>query len=116
MAQREFDAIAKFKEVQIAKYKEATEVISNIIYADDYTSAEFKNSLKIFWQFYWVELSAVEDQPVESAMVELGKIINTLKNKNFENMTESEKQELLVTGYKVAQAIKKSARTWEFPK
>ena len=50
-----------------------------------------KNSLKIFWQFYWVELSAVEDQPVETAMVKLGDVITALKNKNFENVTGKEK-------------------------
>jgi hypothetical protein len=116
LAQREFEAVAKFKELQIAKYNKATEVISNIISADDYTSAEFKNSLKIFWQFYWVELSAVEDQPVESAMVKLGDVITALKNKNFEDVTEREKQELSNAGYGVAQAIKKSAKSWEFPK
>ncbi len=116
LAQREFEAIAKFKEVQIAKYKEATEIISDIISDDDYASAEFKKNLKTFWQFYWVELSAVEDQPVESAMVKLGDVITALKNKNFENVTEREKQELSNAGFEVAQAIKKSAKNWEYPK
>ena len=85
----QFEAIAKFKELQSHKYTEATEVISNIIYTDNYQSDEFKNSLKRFWQLYWVELSAVEDKQVELTMVGLGKHIELLNAKGFKNVTEN---------------------------
>ena len=111
----QFEAIAKFKEIQSVKYKEATETISGIIYSDDYHSDEFRENLKRFWQLYWVELSAVEDGQVESAMVLLGHFIEGLEKRNFENMTEEDKSELFRLGYSVAQSIKESSKTWELP-
>jgi hypothetical protein len=111
----QFEAIAKFKELQSKKYTEATEVISNIIYTDNYQSDDFKKSLRRFWQLYWVELSAVEDSQVETAMVRLGNHIELLSAKDFQNVTESEKKELHSLGYSVAQAIKSSSKTWELP-
>ncbi len=111
----EFEAIAKFKELQSKKYTEATETISNIIYTDNYQSVELKNNLKRFWQLYWVELSAVEDGEVESAMFKLGQHIELLEKKKFENISVSEKETLYSLGYSVAQAIKRSSKTWELP-
>jgi hypothetical protein len=111
----QFEAIAKFKEIQSVKYKEATETISNIIYTDNYQSVEFKESLKRFWQLYWVELSAVEDKQVESAMVPLGNFIKKLQKQNFENLTHEDKTKLSELGLKVAQAIKKSSKEWQLP-
>lgn len=111
----QFEAIARFKEIQATKYKEATETISNIIYSDDYQSAAFKKALKRFWQLYWVELSAVEDAQVEAAMVALGNFISGLEKRNFHNITEEEKAELFNLGYDVAQAIKRSSKNWELP-
>ena len=109
------EAIAKFKEIQSVKYKEATETISNIIYAENYKSNEFKENLKRFWQLYWVELSAVEDGQVESAMKSLGDLIKKLEKRNFNDITTKEKNELHRLGYSVAQAIKKSSKTWALP-
>ncbi len=111
----QFEAIAKFKELQSIKYTEATETISNIIYTDNYQSDDFKKNLKRFWQLYWVELSAVEDGDVESAMVKLGKHIELLETKKFENVTETERDKLFSLGYSVAQSIKNSSKTWELP-
>lgn len=111
----QFEAIAKFKELQSVKYKEAAETISNIIYSDNYQSDEFKKYLKRFWQLYWVELSAVEDGKVESAMVKLGHFVEDLEKRHFENVTGEEKSELYSLGYSVAQAIKESSKTWQLP-
>jgi hypothetical protein len=111
----QFEAVARFKEMQASKYKEATETISNIIYSDNYQSAAFKKALKRFWQLYWVELSAVEDAQVEEAMVKLGSFIGDLEKRNFENMTEEDKEKLFRLGYSVAQAIKESSKSWELP-
>jgi hypothetical protein len=111
----QLEALTMFKEIQSAKYKEATETISNIIYSDNYQSAEFKKTLKRFWQLYWVELSAVEDQQVERAMKPLGDFIASLEKRNFKNISEEEKNELFTLGYTVAQAIKKSSKSWELP-
>jgi len=112
----EFEAISKFKEIQLMKYKEATETISSIVYTDDYKSTEFKENLKRFWQLYWVELSSVEDSQVESAMKKLGDNIKKLENHNFENIKEKESKILQNLGYNVAQAIKASSKKWELPK
>lgn len=111
----QFEAMAKFKELQTTKYKEATETISNIIYSDNYQSPAFRKSLKRFWQLYWVELSAVEADTVENTMKRLGDFIVELEKKNFENMTEEEKADLYHLGYEVAQAIKVSSKNWELP-
>ena len=111
----ESNAIAKFKEFQLAKYTEASEIISRIIYTDNYETEDFKSDVKRFWQLYWVELSSVEDLQVESAMVFLGKHIKTLEEKEFSGVNEEEKKKLRNLGYDVAQAIKKSSRTWEMP-
>ncbi len=111
----QFEFIAKFKELQSVKYTETTETISNIIYTNSYQSDEFKRELKRFWQLYWVELSAVEDRQVESAMIPLGKHIEKLEKRNFEKITEAEKSKLHTLGYSVAQAIKKSSKTWALP-
>jgi hypothetical protein len=62
-----------------------------------------------------VELSAVEDAQVEEAMVNLGRFITELEKKNFENITQEEKGRLFDLGYEVAQAIKKSSKSWELP-
>ena len=112
----EFEAIAKFKEIQLTKYKEATEIVSNVVYEENYETVEFKKNLKRFWQLYWVELSSVEDSEVESTMKELGDYIKVLENRNFESITKSEETELQNLGYDVAQAIKKSSKNWELPK
>lgn len=112
----QFEAIVRFKEMQAAKYKEATETVSNIIYSDNYQSPAFKKTLKRFWQLYWVELSAVEDQQVETAMKVLGDYIGDLEKRNFANMTQEKKDSLYNLGYDVAQAIKESSKSWELPK
>ncbi|KZS41265.1 hypothetical protein AWE51_22950 [Aquimarina aggregata] len=111
----QFEAISKFKEIQSIKYKETTETISSIIYADDYQSKECKHALKRFWQLYWVELSAVEDREVEAKMVELGEFIKKLQKVNFKNISTNDKKQLYSLGYSVAQTIKKSSKTWELP-
>jgi hypothetical protein len=111
----QFEAIAKFKEIQSIKYKEATEIISNIIYAENYQSEAFKKNLKRFWQIYWVELSAIEDKGVESAMVSLGNYVQELDDKGFNKLSDEEKVKMQNLGYSVAQSIKKSSKTWELP-
>lgn len=111
----EFEAIAKFKEIQLTKYMEAAEIVSNVVYAENYKSVEFKNNLKRFWQLYWVELSSVEDSQVESKMKDLGDQIEELENRNFENISTDERVMLKNLGYEVAQAIKKSSKNWELP-
>ena len=75
-----------------------------------------KKYLKRFWQLYWVELSAVEDENVESAMVSLGDYIKELQMKNFNPINSSEKAKLFNLGYNVAQAIKVSSKNWELQK
>ena len=102
MMANQFQAIARFKEIQAETYKDATKTISNIIYADNYQSNEFENDLKEFWQLYWIELSAVEDQIVETAMIKLGDYIKELQKKNFQNISAFEKNELFNRGYEVA--------------
>ena len=111
----ESNAIAKFKEFQLTKYSEASEIISRIIHTDNYETETFKSDLKRFWQLYWVELCSVEDLQVENAMVFLGNHIEALEEKAFSNVSEEEQEKLLNLGYDVAQAIKKSSRTWEMP-
>lgn len=111
----QFEAIAKFKELQSEKYKVATETISTLVYDDNYQSPDFKKNLKRFWQLYWVELSAVEDGQVEGAMKRLGDFIQILEERNFKDMSQEEKGDLRSLGYSVAQAIKESSKTWNLP-
>ena len=49
-------------------------------------------------------------------MKELGDHIQVLENRNFENITKSERTRLQNLGYHVAQAIKESSQNWELPK
>lgn len=109
---QKFEAISKFKEIQLTKYMEAAETVSSLVHTEEYQSAEFKKGLKRFWQLYWVELSAVEDGDVEGRMKELGDYIRTLGNRGFESITDSEKKDLQDLGYEVAQAIKVSYKNW----
>jgi hypothetical protein len=113
--QQQFQTISKFKEFQAVKYREATETISYIIYSEAYDSIEFKQKLMKFWQLYWVELSAVEDNDVEATMKDLGDHLETLIKRDFKDVTENEKKSLHHFGYSVAQAIKRSSKTWSLP-
>jgi len=115
MIGNQFEALARFKEIQAEKYKEATEIISKIIYTDSYQSQEFNDSLERFWQLYYVELSAVEDLQVEQAMVQLGNHIRELQKQNFIDLSEAQKTDLFQRGLQVAQAIKESSKHWELP-
>ena len=67
-----------------------------------------------FWQLYWVELSAVETREVESAMVTFGRHLQELQENRFSNFKEKQ-QDLKISSYELAQAIKKSASTWTLP-
>ncbi len=112
--QASLDALAKFKEIQNQKYVEAAGVVSYLAVSEDFESAEYKARLKRFWQLYWVELSSVETAEVESAMVHFGDVLKALEESHFKNFKES-KPALNATSYAVAQAIKKSAKTWALP-
>lgn len=104
----------KFKERQTGLYIETCSVISYLIVNKNFTTQQYQDKLERFWQLYWVELSAVETREVERAMVNFGNILTELQNNNFRNFQEL-RQDFIATGYKVAQAIKISARTWEPP-
>lgn len=108
------EAVAKFKERQTGLYIETCSIISYLIVNKNFTAPQYREKLERFWQLYWVELSAVETEEVERAMVNFGNVLTELQNNNFSNFQEHE-QDFIATGYKVAKAIKISARTWEPP-
>lgn len=94
-----------FKQQQIKLYHETTSVISFLTVNSDFKSVRYKEKLERFWELYWVELSAVETKEVEHAMVAFGTVLNALQDNNFANFNELQ-NELKITGYNVAQAIK----------
>ena len=59
-------------------------------------------------------LTAIETGEVEQAMVAFGDIIQNLQDNDFTNFKEQQ-SELKSASYAVAQAIKKSANSWELP-
>jgi len=99
---------ADLKQQQIKLYYETTSVISFLTVNSDFKSIRYKEKLERFWELYWVELSAVETKEVEQAMVIFGNILKELQDNDFTNFSELQ-DELKITGYKVAQAIKKSS-------
>ncbi|MCW3090749.1 MAG: hypothetical protein JWP81_1818 [Ferruginibacter sp.] len=112
--QASIETLTKFKEIQNKLYTEAASVISYLSIHADYTSPKYKENIDRFWQLYWVELSSVESTEVESAMIKFGGILEALETNKFSDIADQQ-PELKIAGYEVAQAIKKSARTWELP-
>ena len=112
--QATIETLSKFKELQTKQYIEATSIVSYLTVNENFESQQHKDKLEKFWQLYWVELSAVETREVESAMVKFGNILKEVQDGNFKNFKEKQK-ELKNSGYEVAQAIKKSANTWDLP-
>lgn len=98
---------ADFRKHQTKLYYETTSVISYLTVNDNFKSEEYREKLSRFWQLYWVELSAVETQEVESAMVAFGNLLKTLEDNDFQDFKASQ-NELKIKGYEVAQAIKNS--------
>jgi hypothetical protein len=62
-----------FLERQLELCFEATETASRL--ASETDLAEWEKARLTFWRLYWGTLSIVEDQAVEGAMVQLGKIV-----------------------------------------
>ncbi|HVE58389.1 MAG TPA: hypothetical protein VNB22_16270 [Pyrinomonadaceae bacterium] len=112
--QANLETLSKFKELQSKLYNETTSIIGYLAVSDDFKSAEYKAKLERFWQLYWVELSTVETEDVEDAMVEFGDILEELQDTKFKDF-EDKQDDLKNAAYDVAQAIKESVRTWELP-
>lgn len=112
--QSSLDLLAKFKEIQYKLYNETTSVLGFLTVENDFSSDEYKQKLNRFWQLYWVELSSVESAEVESSMKQFGDVLKNIQQENFSNLREK-KKDLEVAAYKVAQAIKKSARSKDLP-
>lgn len=112
--QATIETLSKFKEIQNKYYIEATSIVSYLTVSENFESQEHKNKVERFWQLYWVELSAVETPEVESAMVTFGRHLQELQEKQFSNFKEKQ-QDLKISSYELAQAIKKSASTWTLP-
>jgi hypothetical protein len=112
--QATIEVLLRFKEIQTKQYIEATSVISYLTVNEDFFSKEYKNKLNRFWQLYWVELSAIETGDVERAMIKFGTMLQALQENNFKDFKDKH-IELKSASYEIAQAIKKSANSWELP-
>jgi hypothetical protein len=64
-----------FLQKQLELTFQATETASRL--ASETDAIAWEKARGTFWQLYWGTLSIVEDRAVESAMVELGKLIPT---------------------------------------
>ena len=96
-----------YKQLQTKLYSETASVVSFLAVSNDFESQLYKEKLSRFWQLYWVELSAVESDEVETRMVYFGDNINKLEENNFKNFDEIQ-DDLKTNGYLLAQAIKNS--------
>lgn len=112
--QATIETLSKFNEIQNKYYVETTSVVSYLTVNENFKSPEYKSKAERFWQLYRVELSSVETKEVETAMVKFGRHLQSLQENDFNNFM-SEKQALRIASYEIAQAIKKSASTWELP-
>lgn len=112
--QATIETLTKFKEMQNKLYGEAIEVVGYLTVHTDYESPKYKETLDRFWQLYWVGLSTVETPEVEQKMKDFGDLLKETKAVNLLT-TEQQQTRLTNAGYYVAQAIKKSSRTWLLP-
>lgn len=74
---RRIEATKPFLERQLKLYTEATQAAATL--ATSRMPADIDAAKSKFWSLYWGELALVEDKRVESAMVELGRLLESGK-------------------------------------
>jgi hypothetical protein len=72
---QQIEAAKPFLQLRQKRYEEAVRTSGVLANPSNHTPEELKAAEKRFWELYWSELSLVESQEVETAMVELGKSI-----------------------------------------
>ncbi len=71
---RRIEATKPFLERQLKLYTDATQATATL--ATSSRPEEIDAATKRFWSLYWGELALVEDQRVEAAMVQFGRLMN----------------------------------------
>ena len=99
-----------FWEKLLTIYIEATTCAANLARTED--SDEWRKARDAFWKLYYGPLCLVEDQAVESAMVEIGLL---LESASFEDRVKNRKG-LETAALNLAYACRNSIRTdWKIP-
>jgi hypothetical protein len=102
---REIESRKPFLELQLRLYLDAVKV-AGLLVSEDVSSDSWRNMVKRFWALYWSELSMVESEAVERAMVEIGKVL-----KNIE-MTGSQTQaDLQPLVYNLSHIVRREIET-----
>ena len=99
---RRIEVQKPFLEKQLALYFEAAQVAGRLVTlqpgADRWNANESR-----FWELYWSELSMVESEAVEEAMVKLGKALNAYKAAPADKKVRDDLQDAV---YELAHAIR----------
>jgi hypothetical protein len=106
-AARLLEAQRPFLEKQLALYFETAQVAGKLVTLKP-GSTEWDNNETRFWQLYWSELSMVESQDIESAMVKVGQNLTDYKNAPIR---EENRRTLDVSVYELAHAIRNGIKT-----
>ncbi|UOQ99681.1 hypothetical protein MUN81_09335 [Hymenobacter sp. 5317J-9] len=112
--QATIETLTKFKNKQSKVYDEATEVISYLTTHLNFKSEEYKAKDTKFRRLYWVELSAVETQPVEAAMVGFKLALDSLQKSKYPSQSRWQ-DSVRNRGYQVAVSIRESSKSWSVP-
>jgi hypothetical protein len=102
---RRVEARQPFLSQQLTLYFKAAEVTGKFTVLTPNTDEWTKNEA-VFWELYWSELSVVETEEVEEAMVKVGKALDAYKK----SANVAKKDELNDAIYNLAHAIRDSIR------
>jgi hypothetical protein len=113
-AARKFEARKPFNDKQLAVYSDVAGVAGRLATIADLASPEWDQNIKRFYQFFWTELSMVEDESVKKAMecfsAHLQEII---KNDSEHGASAKDFEKLGQKAYQLASALRASiASSW----
>ena len=103
---RRIEVRQPFLNRQLDLYFTATEVVGSFAILKPNTQEWEKNESK-FWELYWSELSIVESDQVEKAMINVGKALQPYKAQPADGKTKEELNDRI---YELAHAIRDSIK------
>jgi hypothetical protein len=103
---RRIEVRQPFLNKQLELYFKAASVVGNFAKIKPNTE-EWKKNESDFWELYWSELSIVESNQVEKAMINVGE---ALKSYKADPINDKKKEELNDRIYELAHAIRDSIK------
>ena len=99
---RSFESRKPFLDMQLKLYSDALQTAGKLV-VSPHGSDDWNKAIYRFWELYWSELAMVEDLKVESAMVDLGKVITAIADSNNKANSQAALEDATFT---LAQAIR----------